>query len=94
MLKRLYSAPREEALSPKSGQIFSRTYSLKYIEKVADNIGSLTHDTNHGAETTNDVSSTKYSIADLYEFVNQFDKEFSPAPEVNNPSPHIGKIGQ
>ena len=61
-----------------------RFYNLKYIEKVADNIGSLTRRNNaRGAESTNDVSPTIYSISDLYGFVNKFDNEFSPAPEVN-----------
>ena len=61
-----------------------RFYNLKYIEKVADNIGSLTRRNNaRGAESTNDVSTTVYSISDLYGFVKKFDNEFSPAPEVN-----------
>ena len=61
-----------------------RFHNLKYIEKVADNIGSLTRGNYaRGAESTNDVSTTIYSIADLYRFVKQFDNEFSPAPEVN-----------
>lgn len=57
-----------------------RFYNLKYIEKVADNIGSLTRRNNaRGAESTNDVSTTVYSISDLYGFVKKFDNEFSPA---------------
>ena len=61
-----------------------RFYNLKYIEKVADNIGSLTRRNNaRGAESTNDVSTTVYSISDLYGFVKKFDNEFSPAPDVN-----------
>ena len=61
-----------------------RFHNLKYIEKVADNIGSLTRRNNaRGAESTNNVSTTVYSISDLYGFVKKFDNEFSPAPEVN-----------
>ena len=40
-------------------------------KKVADNIGSLTHGQSRGAESTSDVSTTKYSIADLRGFVKQ-----------------------
>lgn len=60
-----------------------RFYNLKHIEKVADNIGSLTHDLNHGAESASDVSTINYSISDLYGFVNAYDHEFTAAPEVN-----------
>ena len=51
-----------------------RFHNLKYIEKVADNIGSLTH--KNGAETTSDVSTTTYSISDLYEFVKTYEMVF------------------
>ena len=58
-----------------------RFHNLKHIQKVADNIGSLTH--KNGAETTSDVSTTKYSVADVYRFVKSFDNEFISAPEIN-----------
>ena len=47
-----------------------RLHNLKYIEKVADTIGSLTHDQSHGAESTSDGSTTKYSISEDSENVN------------------------
>ena len=46
-----------------------RFHNLKYIEKVADNIGSLTYDQSHSAESTSDASTTAYSISDLCGFV-------------------------
>ena len=51
---------------------------------MADDIGSLTHDVSHGAESTNDVSTTRYSISDLFEFVKTFDKEFTSAHRLVN----------
>lgn len=61
----------EEAISSKSvGESFFRAYQLKDIEKVAENIGSLTRKNKaYGAESTNDVSTTAYIVADLYDFV-------------------------
>lgn len=61
----------EEAISSKSiGESFFRAYELKDIKKVAENIGSLTRKNKaYGAESTNDVSTTAYSVADLYDFV-------------------------
>lgn len=59
-----------------------RFHNLKYIEKVAENIGSLTAD-NQRAESTNDVSTTSYSISKLYDFVKKFDKEFNAGKEVS-----------
>lgn len=47
-----------------------RLHNLKYIEKVADNIGSLTRNKN-GAESTSNVSTTVYSISDLPDLVNR-----------------------
>ena len=61
-------------------QAEKKFHNLKYIEKVADNIGSLTRDLSHDAESTNDASTTTYSISDLFNFVNTYDKEFKPKP--------------
>lgn len=61
-------------------ETFKRGYQLKDIKRIADisnsvlsKIGGLTEDT----------STIKYSIADLYQLVKTFDKDFTPAPEVN-----------
>ena len=77
ILVRIYA---EEAISPKSGEIFTRAYLLKYIEKVAEFDNSVHLD---NESLTESHSTTTYSIADLYKFVNTFDKKFSPAPEVS-----------
>lgn len=79
----LYRITVEETFQDPKHPNDMRFHNLKYIEKVADNIGSLTHDKNHSAESTNDVSTTTYSIADLCGFVKAYDEEFTPAPEVN-----------
>ena len=54
-----------------------RFHNLKYIEKVADNIPGLTYAEMHSADTVRDISTTKCTVADLYEFVKQHDPEFN-----------------
>ena len=44
---------------------------------MADNIGSLTRDQSHDAESTNDVSTIINSISDLFDFVNT---KYIPSP--------------
>ena len=67
----------EEAISPKNGVSFTRAYSLKYIEKVAEiDNGVLLNDEG----LTESHSTTTYSISDLFGFVKQYDAEFSPKP--------------
>ena len=61
----------EEAISPKSGEIFTRAYSLKYIQKIAE-IDNGVLSSNGGLT---DSHSTTISIAELYQFVKQFDKD-------------------
>ena len=77
---------------PKNPNDF-RFHNLKHIEKEADNIGSLTHDESRGAESTSDVSTTVYSIADLYSFVKAYDKDFTPAPEIKHPELVLNEDG-
>lgn len=67
----------EEALSPKSGNIFTRAYSLKYIEKVAE-LDDGVH--LYSESLTDSRSTTVYSIAQLFDFVNTYDKNFKPKP--------------
>ena len=73
----------EQALSPKNGEVFTRSYSLKYIEKVADLSGGRTSEKTRSGGSTNGKSTTTYSISDLYGFVKTFDKDFTPVPEVS-----------
>lgn len=75
----------EEAYSAKSNDTFTRAYSLKYIEKVAE-IDRGVHSENGGL--TDSHSTTVYSISDLFDFVKRYDTEFSPKsvnPSMLNP---------
>lgn len=76
----LYKITIEEQYANYKNAHDKRFHNLKYIKKVADNIGSLTRDLSHDAESTNDASTTTYSISDLFNFVNTYDKEFKPKP--------------
>ena len=76
----LYKITIEEQYANYKNAHDKRFHNLKYIQKVADNIGSLTRDLSHDAESTNDASTTTYSISDLFNFVNTYDKEFKPKP--------------
>ncbi len=67
----------EESYSEKQDLVFSRAYSLKYIEKVAE-IDNGVHSLNRGL--TDSHSTTINSISDLFEFVKRYDAEFKPKP--------------
>lgn len=70
----------EEALSNNQKEIFKRGYQFKDIKKVADIPNSVLP---ASGGLTDDTSATKCSIADLYEFVKTYDKDFTPAPVVS-----------
>ena len=70
----------EEALSNNEKVIFKRGYELKDIIKVADLPNSVLF---QNGGLTDGTSTTTYSIADLYDLVKNYDKDFSPAPEVS-----------
>lgn len=78
----LYKITVEESFANPQNPHDKKFHNLKYIEKVADNVGSLTRF--RGAESTNDVSTTDYSISDLYSFVKRYDKDFTPARKVSS----------
>ncbi len=61
----------EEALTNKNNEVFSRAYQLKDIEKIATLPGGV-----HPASgsLTYGNAATGYSIADLCNFVNTYDK--------------------
>lgn len=54
-----------------------RFHNLKYIEKVAD-VGGRTFENTRSGGSTNDISATECSVADLFELVKQLDPEFNP----------------
>ena len=78
----LYRITVEEIFKNQKQPDDMRFHNLKYIEKVADNIGSLTADKQH-AESASDVSTTNYSVCDLYGFVKEFDADFTAGKTVS-----------
>lgn len=74
----LYKILVEEIFQDSKHPDYKHFHNLKYIEKAAENIGSLTDENKaHHAESTNDVSTTNYNVANLFEYVKQNDSERS-----------------
>jgi len=67
----------ENVAGERVGTITTITH-LKYIEKIADNVGGRTFGQDRSGGSTNDISTTEYSIADLFSFVKKYDAEFKP----------------
>lgn len=80
----LYKITVEDTFQDSNHPNDLRFHNLRYvteIKKVVDHIGSLTDESKaRRAESTSDVSTTTYSISDLFGFVKQYDTEFSPKP--------------
>lgn len=58
-----------------------RFHNLKYIEKVAEvPADALSGHSSSGGSAT---STTKYTVADLYSFVKNYDKDFTAGKPVN-----------
>jgi len=74
----LYKITVEEYYQSKREPSNKRFHNLKYIEKVADNVGGRTFEKTRSGGSTNDISTTNYSVADLFGFVKRYDKEFKP----------------
>jgi len=73
----------DESYSPGQKNTNKKFYHVRSIkiEKVADYIGSLTHgNLIHGAESASDVSTTKFSICEVFDFVKNFDEDFKFRP--------------
>ena len=66
----------EEALAEKTNEAFTRAYSLKYVQKVAD----IDNGVHSKGGLTGSPSATKYSVADLYALVKQYDRDFKSLP--------------
>lgn len=79
----LYKITVEEYFQSKSEPNNKRFHNLKYIEKIADITGGRTFENARSGGSTNGNSTINYSIANLYDFVKKFDKEFNPAPSVS-----------
>ena len=54
-------------------------HNLRYIQKIADNVGGRTFENFRSGGSTNDTSA-KYSVADLFSLVKTYDKEFKALP--------------
>ncbi len=67
----------EEAFSEKQNAIFTRAYTLKHIEIVA-NFDNSVHLDNKGL--TGSQLATDISISELFEFVKKYDAKFTPKP--------------
>lgn len=52
-------------------------HNLRYIEKIADNVGGRTFDENRSGGSTKDTSAI-YNVSDLFDFVKRYDEEFKP----------------
>lgn len=74
----------EEALSNNKKDVFTRAYSLKSIEKVAE-FDDGVHLDNEGL--TGSPSATDYTVADLYIIVKKYDKDFVPSDTI--PDRHV-----
>ncbi|MCR5690381.1 MAG: hypothetical protein K6G71_09055, partial [Clostridiales bacterium] len=78
----LYRITVEEIYENAKDPNDKRFHNLKYIEKIAENIGSLTRGTDRDAESTNDEPTIDYNIADIYSFVKNYDGDFNAGREV------------
>lgn len=78
----LYKITVEEFFQSKTEPGNKRFHNLRYVTKIADDVGGRTSEKTRSGGSTND-SSAIYSISDLYEFVKTYDKDFTPAPEVS-----------
>ena len=76
----LYKITIEEYYQSKTEPSNKKFHNLKYIEKIADVPGGRTFGETRSGGSTNGKSTINYSIADLFAFVKQYDKEFSPKP--------------
>ena len=59
-----------------------RFHNLRYVEKVATVGGRTAGQSLHGVSTNDDIA-TDFSIADLYDLVKRFDREFTAGREAN-----------
>lgn len=77
----LYKITVEEFFQSAKQPGEKKFHNLRYIEKIADNIGGRTYENSRSGGSTSDVSTTGFSVAQLYAFVKRYDKDFTPAPK-------------
>lgn len=74
----------EEAVSPKTGEDFIRSYMLRALEEVAD-LGNSVH-SDFGGLTEPTSATSIYTVSDLFDLVKRYDKDFrysEPSKVVN-----------
>ena len=74
----LYKITVEEYFQSKTEPSNKKFHNLRYIEKIADNIGGRTSEKNRSGGSTNDISTINYSVSNLFSFVKKYDPEFNP----------------
>ncbi len=79
----LYKVTIEEYFQDKNHPDKKRFHNLRYIEKVADIPGGRTYGKNRSGGSTDGESTTKYTVADIYEYVKNYDGEFTKGSGVN-----------
>lgn len=78
----LYKITVEEFFQSKSEPQNKRFHNLKFIEKIADNVGGRTFEKSRSGGSTDDISTINFSVADLFALVKKHDPDFKPH-EVN-----------
>ena len=92
----LYKITVEEYFQDWKHPDAKRFHNLRYVEKIAEIPTKKVAENPEGrqdfdesrAVSFSENLATKYSLADLYNFVKRFDKDFTPAPEI---SPMVAK---
>lgn len=81
----LYKITVEEYFQSKREPGNKRFHNLKYIEKVAEIPADALAAKHRSGGSTKGKSATEYRVADIFEFVKRFDKDF-PAGKAVNPA--------
>lgn len=74
----------EEAFQSKKQPGEKKFHNLKYIEKVAELSADALADNIRSGGSTNDNSTTIYTVSDLYSLVKRLDEDFTVTHEVNS----------
>lgn len=80
----LYKITVEEAFQSKKQPGEKKFHNLKYIEKVAELSADALADNIRSGGSTNDNSTTIYTVSDLYSLVKRLDEDFTVTHEVNS----------
>lgn len=81
----LYKMTVEEIYQSDNSPYEKRFHNLKYIEKVADGISNLTDKPNGNRAESAPSTTSKSSVAEIYNYVKQYDGEFLGRPDKIDP---------